>query len=183
MKNEYKQLITSLVFFICIGVGYYAWQQEWFILNYPCHATYKNKNDQLTNKQVYVWYVTEEQLHKENTEIIWSSIRPTENAHRLAQRVLTLLYENQIFKKKCTVRMALSDYTGQELLLFFDRSPLTNSLPVRIKLLIIESILKTIRENGISFTAVRFFVNNEPLQDTHLDFNQPWPLTKFNQNT
>ncbi len=178
MKTIHKNIVSSSIFFTLIGVGYYAWQQEWVILNYPCHTTYKNRSDQLTNKRVIIWYAYEDQLHKEATDVIWSSIRPTENAHRLVQRTLSLLQENHVIKKS-SVSMALAHYTGQELLLFFDHAPLTNAMSVKTKLMIIQSILKTLHENNIPFKMIRFFVGNEPMSDMHLDFQQSWPITGF----
>lgn len=179
MTTKTTRLISGTILCLIVGLGYYAWQQEWFIFNYPCTVTYGNKNTQLSNKQAHIWYKDQGQWKRETTNVLWSNIRASENAYRLAQRTLGTMHENRLLKKKVSVIRALGDYTGTELLVFFDHTPFHESSSVQEKIAIIDSILKTLRENDSPFSTVRFFVGTKSLEDEHLDFAHAWPMSGF----
>lgn len=168
--------ITSITAFCAIlGFGYYAWQQQWIIVNIPNEFVAKHCTD-CNKKQVTIFYFRDKWEH-EVTEILWSK-EETQNAQQLIQTVLSLLNENTE-TKKFTVEQVLLSYNNQYLLVFFDKSPLPKNISIRVKLMIIESILKTLRENSIKTPFIYFLVNNRPLPDAHLDFSIAWPLQGF----
>ena len=47
------------------------------------------------------------------------------------------------------------------------------------KWMMIEGVLKTLRENNITVKDVHFLVQHQPLSDPHLDFSVAWPLHGF----
>jgi len=87
--------------------------------------------------------------------------------------------KKEITKKKVYVEAVMNTADNTDTLIMFDRNPFSKTMPTRQKLLIIESILKTIRENGIKAPKIRFLVNNQTLVDPHLDFSISWPLEGF----
>jgi hypothetical protein len=154
---------------------YYAWQQDWIVVSIPPELV-NNKHNKSGKKQVSLFYF-KEKWTRETTELLWSE-RETQNAHQLIQATLSLLSEAGM-AKKVTVERVLSGHTDQYLLIFFDQSPLPKNTSIYTKLMIIESILKTLRENNITTPSVYFLANNHPIPDAHLDFSVTWPINGF----
>ena len=173
--NKTTKITIITVFCTILGFGYYAWQQHWIIVNIPSEFVAKHCTD-CSKKKVTIFYFRNKWEH-EATEIVWSK-EETQNAQQLVQAVLSLLTENST-TKKVTIEQVISSYNNQYLFIFFDKSPLPKNISIHAKLMVIESILKTLRDNNIKTPNIYFLVNNQPLPDAHLDFSIAWPLQGF----
>jgi hypothetical protein len=91
---------------------------------------------------------------------------------------LTLLDEENVMSKKVTLQSALMSAHGH-LYVSFDRNPFDENSPTYDTWMWIEGLLKTIRENEPSIQSVHFLVHHHPMEDNHLDFSNPWPITGF----
>jgi len=160
-----------------LGIGYYAWQQRWIIFNIPVQFK-QNQTSNYTKKKAAIYLWRHESWTHETVELLWANHEPFD-AQQLIQATLTLLAEEHDLKKKITIEHVLEHTNHQQLLVFLDGTPFSKNMSIRTKLMIIESILKTLRENGIKTPSINFFVNNQPLPDAHLDFSNPWPLLGF----
>lgn len=176
-----KRLYT-LIAILTFGTGllYYALQEEWLIIRHPWWQTHQQQFlSAFTKKKVTIYAWHQKNWVREQIDMIWSEADDIENAKQLTQATLTLLFEEEFMKKKVTVETALKTINDTELILIFDRYPFSKTMAIRDKYLIIESILKTLRENGLKRTKIRFLANHQPINDPHIDFAQSWPLEGF----
>lgn len=163
---------------LLLGFLYYGWHAQWIIITIPTRIDKKQTQDTYSKKKVCIYYWHNNQWAQESTDLLWST-QETHNTKQLAQTVLSLLSEEYELKKKIMVTNVLSTYSSQQLLIFIDQSPFTKNMSIHTKHMIIESILKTLRENDIKTPLVNFFVGQQPLQDAHLDFSVSWPIQGF----
>jgi hypothetical protein len=92
---------------------------------------------------------------------------------------LSLLQEDNLLPKKTFLQTALLDPAHQELFLSFDHNLFFKESNIYAKYLLVHSLCKTLQENNIQVSLIRFLVNHHPLKDFHLDFSKGWPLTEF----
>jgi len=178
MNRSCKYAVFLTIFCGVLGFVYYAWQQRWIIVTIPAGLVTKPCTN-CTKKRAQIFYFCNKWEH-ENIEILWSE-NEAQTAQQLIQAVLLLLSENAS-TKKIAVEQVLTSANNQQLLVFFDKSPLPKNVSIRAKLMIIESFLKTLRENGIKAPFIYFLVHNQPLPDAHLDFSLAWPIQDFVEN-
>lgn len=181
MKTTYYSILV-IVSMVC-GLLLYAYTHEWIIIQYPAHMTAPESAHQIVanqtiKKRVKLIFWRHGKWNTEHQELIWTPQTNT-NIHYLINSWLTLLDEETILDKKVTVQTVIMNASGQEAYLSFDQNPLNPELSTHAKLMIIEGLLKTLRDNGIKITSVRLLVHHQPLVDDHLDFANPWPLTGF----
>lgn len=174
-----KTVRYLFIVLMCLGVGmiYYAWQSQLIIINIPrFYYTHANTHCGKRKAQIYRWQ--DNKWVHEDVELLWTD-QEADDARQLVQATLSLLSEAQVLNKKIVVERVLLSYNSQQLLIFFDKSPFSKNMAISTKLMIIESILKTLRANGIKTPFANFFVDNQPLPDSHLDFTISWPLQGF----
>ncbi|MBN1549149.1 hypothetical protein JW872_00650 [Candidatus Babeliales bacterium] len=176
---------TLMIIMVCAGVAgmvYYGLMQQWIIVRLPQKtATFRNDAQIAIKKnKVSLWYYKKNGWHSETTTIIWP-----ENIQRSLKHLLdtwfTFMDEEGLMKKKASVQSVVISHTQQEAYISLDRSPFDDQASVHTKWIWIETLLKTIRENGFTFTSIRLLVHHQPLKDYHLDFSKPWPLSGFLQ--
>lgn len=181
--NKKQSIGISVTCFI-IGLLLYAIQQEWIILNVP----YKKKSGESQaffttvptkqQKQAALWYWQREAWHHETSALVWASCS-AQNIHYLINSWLAVLHDEKITAKKIALQAAAFNNSGNELYLSFDRSLFSKESTTYDKWMLIEGLLKTIRENDITPHAVRFLIDHQPMTDSMLDFSNPWPLAGF----
>jgi len=190
MNITYKHYTILAIITFSIGILYYAWQEEWLIIHHPWWDQHKQTSSSSFSKKkvtIYAWNAINWHANnwysnnwiQEQIDTIWSETDEAENAKQLTQATLTLLFEEQLMKKKVYVDSILKTTSDTELIIVLDRNPFSKHMAIREKYMIIESILKTLRENTIKTAKIRFLVNHQALNDAHLDFSQSWPLEGF----
>ena len=95
---------------------------------------------------------------------------------------LHLMLDENFINKFTKVQNVMLDHSGTELFISFDTNFLAKQHSIAQKLDIIESLLKSIRDNIPNINTARILVRHVPMQDTHLDFNRPWPVNGFLPN-
>jgi hypothetical protein len=175
-----KQTKFLILLFSCIlfGALFYAWHAKWIIITFPTSSKNHQEVDSCIKKNVQLYHWFAHKWVQESTEILWTS-QEAINAQQLIQVLLELLAEDYAIKKKSSVSHVIRTYNNQQLIIFLDQAPFTKNISIHTKLMIIESMLKTLRENGITTPFITFFVGQQPLQDQHLDFTIAWPLQGF----
>ena len=61
----------------------------------------------------------------------------------------------------------------------YNQAPFNEQDNTLTKLMIIEGLLKTLRQNNITINSIQFLTNHQPMQDDHLDFTIPWPIQGY----
>lgn len=174
-------LIISLI--ICVIAGLFvAINNELLIVRLPqlrdpyesldaAHAVVNKK----VVRRVY-WH--HDAWHNESTELLWPE-NAQQKLYYLINSWLALLDEEHVMPKKVTVQSVAVCPSGQEAYISFDRNPFDKESSVFERVMFIEGLLKTVRENDIKIQAIQFLVHHQPLNDYYLDFSNPWPVQGF----
>ena len=188
LKTNY--LKTSLVAF-SLGILFLAIQKEWIILRSPfapqANLTLIQQNLANTKKTLNIYYWDNQRWNSEATDTL-SSNNSTKDLKHLVSSWLNLLSEEKILCQKPALQIVLLDQQTKNLYLSFDRALFTGEESTKEKLLVIESLLKTIREHyavqstqvhQVAIESVTFLVLHQPMPDAHLDFTISWPIKGF----
>lgn len=176
---QHNTLKTISLFTLC-GVLFFAVHHGWIIFRAPWHIQEAAKSEQqltINKQKVHLVYWHNDQWNTEDTEIIWSDDY-AHNIKLLINKWLTLLDEDNIMQKKVTVQSVLISHADQAYL-SFDHNPLRKDALTIQKLMWVEGLLKTIKENKIPVNSVWLLVQHQLLKDHHLDFSNPWPINGF----
>jgi hypothetical protein len=174
-----KFFLAGLFSCFLAGIVLLAIKKELIILNFS-QLNNKNKIEPVLffKKKAIIWYTKNDCWHSEDTDLLWSQDQ-AQNINNLIQNWLCLLEEEKIINQKISLQSSMISQTGQIIYLSFDHNFLNKDLSSYQKLLIIESLLKTLRANQMTQTLVQFLVQHQMMRDNHLDFSNPWPLNGF----
>lgn len=160
----------------------YAIHREWIIINIP--GNHSGNHDHAISyptklqKKVTFYYWHNHTWHHETSSLVWTSAN-AQNIQYLINSWLSLLHDEKIITKKVALQTALLNTPGTELYLSFDRSLFSKESSTHDRWMIIEGLLKTLRENTITPNSVRFLIDHQQMTDSMLDFSNPWPLFGF----
>lgn len=176
--NIKNVLALSILSALC-GAVYVAYMYDIIMIRLPGSTQELDKQQHCSiikkNVKLYGW--RHDKWHHESVELIWSEDM-VDTLSRLIPAWLTMLEEEKMDQKKISLQSITISPHGQAYL-SLDRNPFTKEASTFEKLMWVESLLKTIRDNGINLQSIQFLVHHQPLQDYHLDFSNPWPLTGF----
>lgn len=192
LKTNYLKL--SLITF-SLGILFLALQKEWLVVRSPFapqHDLAEIRQDLASTKQpLTIYYWANQRWNSEQTDIL-SSNNSTKDLKHLVTNWLNLLTEEQILCQKPALQSVLLDQQTKNLYLSFDRALFTDTESTKEKLLVIESLLKTIRAhqsaqsvpkfnsaNQVAIETVTFLVSHQTMSDAHLDFTVSWPISGF----
>lgn len=171
-----KYIILSLISGIT-GVILFAYMKEILIIRYPTSIANQSTTDAI-KKKIKLTFWHNNTWKQEIQELLWQYDTGA-NIHYVINSLLTLLDEEHAMSKKVNVQSVLLASSQHEAYISFDRNPFTKKAPTFEKLMFIESVLKTIRENNIPIQQILFLVHHKPLHDQHLDFSKAWPVSGF----
>ncbi len=179
MKN--KKLILILLSALAAGILWYALTQEWLIINLPFGKgalTTHAKTGITTHKKIGVYVPKQGAIRREERELLWCDDAAT-NASYLTTAWLNILDDELTLAKKTSLQSVAAAHDGRELIISFDRPPLNKNSSTAEKLLLIESLLKSVRESLPLVKTTLFLVHHKHMHDAHLDFSRPWPVSGF----
>lgn len=178
---QIKTLVSLSALTFIAGIILFAWRNEWIIIHIP--AWFRPMSGEhvgaINKKTVPVSFYKNDNWHTEQIETIWEQDGVAKNSTRLAGAYFSLLYEEALTEQKIGIEAAATDSKGTTLYLSLTHNPLPTEATVKEKLMIIEGLLRTLRESIPSLTKLTLLVHHQPLTDYHLDFTQPWPLEGF----
>ena len=180
MKLAHTYAIIIFSTMLGLGALSFAYVNNILIIRSPFSYQRSYKTDttpiSISKKRVTLFFWHNDTWNKEEIDLIWST-DTAKTVHYLINSWLTLLEEEDIQEKRVALQsVAIHD---QKAYISFDRNPLDKTKAVFDKWLWIEGLLKTIRENNIDLQAVQLLVHHKLLNDFHLDFSNPWPITGF----
>lgn len=167
-----------------IGLIFHAYQKEWIILLLPFQTSDQailSLEDQkhYEPKKIPLFFFKNEKWHFEETSIIWS-VDILENIIFITNHWLTLMEDEKIIDTDIQLLSAVITQ-DKELFLSFNKDLFDKQSATLYKMMIIESLLKTFRENHISAQSVRFLVHHQTMIDDHINFNISWPMNGYIQ--
>lgn len=173
----YYLILTSLLF----ALFFYALNNNIIIFRSPFTQNLEStlfQNRLITKKTIPLWYWHNERWNKEETEIIWDQDEAKTVQHIL-NAWLTMLDEEAITPQKISLQSVAITVSGNEAVLSFDQSLFNQESPILQKLYIIESLLKTLRATSIKLKSIYILAQHKTVDDAHLDFSKPWPLSGY----
>lgn len=178
---KYLQQIVTASFCIFLGFLFFLYQESWIIFTSPFAQQEEinpilQQNISYKSVTLYCWH--NNTYKKETTHIIYSE-NTGENIKHLINQWLIFLDDEHITNKETQIISVALSPSKQEAFICLNQPPFDKSWNTYQKLMWIESILKTIRENKIPITHARFLVHHQPLQDDHLNFEISWPISGF----
>lgn len=172
----------------CIsGMLFYALYNEIIIIRFPWTTNVYTRSDLEIQKKIYTLVFWHNNSWKTEHKPLISSENKTQTLTYLISSWLSMLEEEHVFAhrgyRKVSLQSVMLDPAGHEAFLSFDRSPFLKESSTSQKLLWIEGLLRTIRENNVSLSSVRLLAHHQPLHDQHLDFDRAWPISGFLLNS
>jgi hypothetical protein len=166
---------------LVLGALIYAYLQGWIIIHGHLYTNLEQSKElqkTVSKKKVKLTGWNYDRWNIEDTVLIAPSDKQ-QALYYLVTRWLSFLYEEHLIHKKVMLQTVLLSSNGHDAYLSFDKNILSKEWSTHQKWMVIEGLLKTLRDNGMAVTQVTFLVNHKPLNDAHLDFSNPWPTTGF----
>lgn len=183
MKKIIYLIISSLSVFFIGGI-FFLYQESWIIITSPFEKQQVQSfsSEQKTTYKTITLYGWQSNVYKkESTEIIYSG-NIAQNLKLLLNSWLIFLEDEQITDKQNQIMSVALSHSKSEAFISFNQPPFDTSWSTYRKLMWVESLLKTIRENKIPINSIRMLVHHQPLQDDHLNFDISWPINGFVQS-
>lgn len=176
-KKNSKVLWGSSFF---VGILFFCFYQEWIMvyISFGTQPLITLSESSTQKKSIALSFWKENKWQREEIEILWSS-DTSQTLSYITNRWFSLLDEEEILDKKVVVQNVSLSQSGNQAYLSFDRYPFNRESSAFEKSMVIEGLLKTLKESGIKVLYFYFLVHHKPIQDYHLDFIHPWPLYGF----
>ena len=171
MKNKIIILVTSFL----AGMLFFCTYQEWLIISWRKPYNQRETTSAMNKKTVIVWQEKNNDWVQEPVQILWSD-NQQETLKNLTNGWLSWLNDEQVLTKKIMTESVLFSPSGYEMYVSFDHNPFEKNWSIHKKESFIKALLKNYKENGCPASSIYFLVDHKPLQDSHLDFNEPWSL-------
>lgn len=166
------------LFALAAGTFFMAFHHDWIIIRIPMQKTtekaqpVRQKNER---KQATLHFWHHETWHTEVNDILFCQ-DIAQTAQHLVQAWLTVLEEEGLGEKKVPLQSVLICPSGL-CYISLSRNPFSSEETTWEKLMWVEGLLKTLRNNTPAIKQVQLLVNHKQLHDPHLDFASPWPVT------
>lgn len=179
MNMKLSTVLILSGFSLVAGIATYAFYNELLIVQFPTKKnSFITPASTIERKKFALYYWHQTAWRTEEKELLQATDARKTFSY-LITAWLNLLEEEQVLHKKITVQSVMLNSTGHELYISFDHNFLPKHAATHEKLLLVEGLLKTIHACNQQIRHVIFLVHHQPLQDTHLDFSQSWPITGF----
>ncbi len=164
---------------LILGACFWAWQKEWLILRGPVKSFSYSNIMAAPTKPVTIYFWKNQRWHQEQDSMLWDQGRCL-NLQRLVQSWVAINAAEGLISHHLTLQACIiHQQTGY---LSFEQPLFEKHFSTYQKVMLIESLLKSIRENHIQITQIQFLCQNHPMSDSHLDFSRPWPTQGFVAN-
>lgn len=183
-----KKLIYPILILICFisGILFFLIQRKWLIIHWAFQPIQSNapliSKDNTKQQKVRVYFWKDDKCRHDDVTIIWN----IENKHDILKHLIdnwfSTLQDEKIFTKKLRVENVAIGSSEQEAYISLSQNIPWQEWPIIQKWLLIECLLKTIKESGLGIKFISLLVNNKPLEDAHLNFIQPWPIDGFKEH-
>ena len=180
-----KKIRYSILTLICLvcGAVFFLIQRKWLIVYWTLAPIQSNVNviskDNSTKRNVHLFFWKNEKFRHNETTIIWNIENKNFTLKQLLDVWFSTLHDEKVFSQKISIEnVALSD-SEQEAYISLNQNLPWQEWAIIEKWLVIESLLKTIKNADIGLKFINILVNNKPIEDAHLNFKQMWPIEGF----
>lgn len=183
IEHRQKVVITTLVGACIAGIVFFLFFNDWIIIRFP-FTSFKGiekSSGSTLSKRITPLFVPDKTgtaFKSEQREILWSS-NAVETVKFVTEAWLAMLAEEGFVQKRVILQSVAEGLTPDLVILSFDRPPFNTDASTTEKWAIIESLLATLRSSAPEIAKITFLCKQVPLEDYHLDFSLPWPITGF----
>lgn len=176
--------LLSVLGALLAGFLFFAWHHQLIIITLPSHIPGITEcTDPLVKKSAKIWYPHNGSLRHEKSEVLWSD-DPATQLKYLVQQWISLINDERPQRKPVLLQataalQAEPQKNAHSYILSFDRSLFLKESSIKEKLLLIESLLTTIRENIRAIKNITLLAHHEAMTDHHIDLSQPLPIEGF----
>lgn len=176
---KFKKETTFLaIILLAISFIFFAYQESWIIFMMPHKKEVIQLSTEIKPAEALLSFWKHGKWNFEKVSYIKSS-DPAQNIKTIAHLYFRLLDDEEIIHNDVEVNSVVLHRNKQIAFISCNQSPFNNQDHTKIKLMIIEGVLKTLRENNISIPLIQFLTNHQPIIDDHLDFTIPWPIKGY----
>jgi hypothetical protein len=176
--NFKKEVIILSIIFFSLSVAFFAYQESWIIFIVPHKKEVVQLSAETKPAEAVLYFWKYEKWNFEKVSYIKSSDQ-AQNIKNLAHLYFRLLDDEAVIHNDVSVNSVVLHKNKQIAFISCNQSPFNAQDHTKTKLMIIEGLLKTLRDNNVSTSSIQFLINHQPLTDDHLDFTIPWPLTGY----
>jgi len=183
-----KKLIYPILILTCLisGALFFLIQRKWLIIHWAFQPIQSSipliSKDNSKQQKIRVYFWKDDKFRHDDVTIIWNIENKHDTLKHLVDSWLSTLQDEKILSKKLKVENIAIGSSEQEAYISLSQNIPWQEWPIIQKWLLIECLLKTIKEAGLGIKFVSLLVNNKPLEDAHLNFIQPWPIEGFKEH-
>jgi hypothetical protein len=179
-----KKNIYFIMCLILLSTGslFFLYQESWIIFFIPHQQTPTNivieQNSKTKEATLWAFNSHTRSLKKESIEMIYSD-DIAQNLKLLINNWFLFLEEEGLIDKQIIVQSVALCENSAQAFVSINQYPFDKSMSTYQKLMIIESLLKTIRDNNVEISAIRLLIHHKQIVDDHLNFNISWPIQGY----
>ncbi len=179
-----KPIVFTLTLIACtIGAIFFLIQRKWLIIQWTFN-THENeaiaaKKETVFKKDVTFFWWKREKMHHEKATVIWRHNKNAENIKQIINTWLGYLKNEKLIDPVVAIESVVLSPAEQEAYLSFNQPFSWKEWSIFKKLMLIESLCKTLKSTGLPIKFITILVNHEPMIDDHIDFTHPWSADGF----
>jgi hypothetical protein len=175
------KIIICSTMLLLLGALFFLHQESWIIISLPTRSSLTTltptMHAQAKKVKLYLWQ--KNKFKEEMCEIVINNNNKAQTIQLILNQLLNAFEEEKTIDQQISVQSVILSTSGQEAFISFDQNPLNRQASTYAKLMIIESILKTLKESALDIASVRFLLHHQPLEDHELNFNISWPVCGY----
>lgn len=176
---HHKNFLKPFFCFLMGIVAYWVYQ-EWIIITVRLGMGSNNNKLTTEQKEIVCFFYKTDQWHTERSRLLWSKDQ-LHNLYAVIEQWVTIGKIEGLLNKKIKIQAVTISTDNKTAYVSFNESPLAKEQAIYQKLKVLEGLLKTIKAQNFTVTHIQFLKDHQPLQDSHLDFTETWPLEGFSQ--
>ncbi len=174
--------VIACIMLLAIGSLFFFYQESWIVFFIPQQQVNSNVTTSQHNytKEVtlWAWNNNTRSQKKETAEIMYSN-DVTQNLKLLLNSWFLFLEEEGLSDKQIIVQSVALSPCATQAFISINQYPFDKAASTHHKLMLIESLLKTIKENDTTISSIRLLIHHKPLIDDHLNFDVAWPVQGY----
>ncbi|MBI2344605.1 hypothetical protein HYV10_00845 [Candidatus Dependentiae bacterium] len=168
----------AIVLFV-FGILFFSYQESWIIVNIPQNTEFiKLSKPEIKESPIQVWIFKKEKWISETRQIIKDN-NTAQTLYNLLNSWFAFLEEEQIINQTITVHSVTLSPTNSLAFISLNQNPFMSQASTYEIMMLIEGMLKTIRENKIPLQAIQLLVQHRQIIDHRLNFSISWPITGY----
>lgn len=114
-------------------------------------------------------------LH-ENSTVLWQENDTAFTLKHLLKQWLQIIQDAHLINRHLAITTVAVASTSNDAFISLDAPLFNKEMAIKTKWFIIESLLRTIRDNGLMLHTISLLHHDHVMPDDHLDFSQPLSL-------